>query len=509
MFLLLLLACRDDEETGSPPDTDDGPADATVSGLVPLPALVEDGEGVYALDAGTQIVAAGDAEDVGALLAEALRPATGLPLEVVEEGEGVVLTLDASLGAEAYTLDVTEDGVALVGGDADGLFWGTQTLRQLLPPASLSTDEQDVEWAVPVVHIEDAPRFAWRGLMIDVARHFFTIEELERQVDLLALHKMNRLHLHLTDDQGWRVEITGWPDLAAIGGATEVGGGTGGYYTQAELGALIDYAEARHVTVVPEIDFPGHANAALSAYAELNEDGVCADVYTGAGVISTPLWLDGPDTYDFVEDVLVEVAALTSGPWLHVGGDEAVDVSDADYAAFVQWMQEVVAAEGKTMVAWDEVGDVALDTPFVTQHWIDADRARAAAAQGGSILSSPAEHAYLDMMYDYDGEYGQIWAGPIDIEAAYDWDPVPSGVDEAQVLGVEGALWTEYVDDEEKLDFMVWPRLAAHAELGWSEQGDWADFRERLAWHGARLETLGVGFNATDEVDWVSAAEAR
>ncbi len=499
LVLASLSACRD-------PAAEDLPAPV----VLPAPVSLVDGVGSYTLDADTVLTTSAAGEAVADLLAEALRPATGLPLDVVvadtpaDDGISLVLDPAADLAPEGYTLEVTEVGATITAADASGLFYGTQTFRQLLPAPSFGAAFVDRAWRVPVVTIADAPRFAWRGAMFDVARHFFEVEEIERQIDLLALHKLNRLHLHLTDDQGWRIEIAAWPELTEVGGNTEVGGGAGGWYTQEDYAEIVDYADARHVTVVPEIDFPGHANAALSSVAALNEDGVAIDPYTGTGVISTPLWLDGPTTLDFVRDVWAEVAALTPGPWIHVGGDEAIGTPAADYATFVQALQEIADDQGKTLIGWDEIGPVPLDPPYVAQYWFDADNTMEAAANGAQIIASPAAHAYLDMRYDTSSDYGQIWAGYVDIEAAYDWDPVLSGLDEADVLGVEGALWTEYVDDEAKLDFMAWPRLVAHAELGWSaaDAHGWPDFRDRLEVHGARLDGLDVGFYASPALDW-------
>ncbi|MFN7143915.1 MAG: beta-N-acetylhexosaminidase [Myxococcota bacterium] len=507
--LLALAACAG----GGPDGVPGGGRDLDVPALVPLPLVVEDGVGLYTLDDDT-VVAASDTEAlaVAEQLAEAMRPSTGLPLPV-EEGDagGIVLVLADGLPAEGYTLDVDETGVVVTASDAAGLFYGTQTLLQLLSPWVYAGHAEGVAWEVPFVHVEDAPRFPWRGFMLDVARHFFTVDEVKRQIDLIAMHKMNRLHLHLTDDQGWRIEIESWPLLAEYGGATEVGHGQGGYYTQEEFADLVDYAAARHVTVVPEIDFPGHANAALSAYDELNESGFAADPYTGAPVLSTPLWLDGPDTHRMVEDVWREVAALTPGEWAHIGADEAIGIDEADYEAFVVWLQGVLAEEGKTIVGWDEIGGAGLAPPFVGQHWFDERRARTLVTEGGGLISSPAEHCYLDMRQDEHAEFGQTWAGRIDVERAYAWDPVPDGVAEADVLGVEGALWTEYVDDEVKLDLMAWPRLVSLAEVGWTadDQTLWPTFEPRLAWHGARLEVLGVGFYRSPGVDWVAASDAR
>lgn len=501
VLLLLVFACRRDPPAEGNGDDRDPPA------LVPMPVSLVVGDGELVLDdttrlAGADAVAAAIAEQ----LAASLRPATGLPLEVDVGDADITLTIDpdAGLPAEGYRLDVTADAATLVAADAAGLFWGTQTIRQLLPPEALGDSLADVAWTMPAVAIEDAPRFAWRGAMIDVARHFFGPDEIERQIDLLALHKLNVLHLHLTDDQGWRIEITSWPNLAVIGGATEVGGGDGGYYTQAEWKALVAYAAERHVTIVPEIDFPGHANAALASYGELNPDGVPAEPYTGTAVLSNGLHLELPVTWELVEDVWTEMIAMTPDGFVHVGADEAIDVADADYAAFVAWLQAHVAAEGRTMVGWDEIGDVALEPGFVIQHWWDEDRAVDAVAMGGKLLSSPAEHAYLDMVHDASATYGQVWAGAIDVEQAYAWDPVPAGLDETDVIGLEGALWTEYIDSRERLDFMLWPRLVAHAEVGWTPAADreWTSFHHRLGVHGRRLDALGVGYYRSNDIGW-------
>lgn len=480
--------------------------------LVPLPALVEVGSGSFRLGTDARFVVPGDADTTATaeLLASRLRSSTGYALPVVTGAPSagdVTLVLDtgAALPEEGYTLDVQSDGVTLTASDEAGLYYAGQTLSQLLPAEALAaTVATGVDWVAPAVHIEDAPRFAWRGGMIDVARHFFDVATVERQVDLFALHKINRLHLHLTDDQGWRIEIHAWPNLTTIGGSTEVGGGEGGYYTQEDYAAIVAYAAERHVTVVPEIDLPGHANAAAASYPELAVDGVPIDLYTGTSVISTPIWVDGPATAGFVTDVWDEINAITPGGYAHLGGDEVIDLSTDDYAAFVQSVQSTLSASGKLTLGWDEVAEADLAPPFVAQYWYDAQNARTAITQGGRIIASPAAHCYFDMVYDGDATFGQVWAGPVDVQAAYDWDPVLSGMEETDVLGVEGALWTELVDDEGKVDFMLWPRMAALAEVGWSREDarTWDGFRGRLLGEGARLDALGVGWYRTPEIDW-------
>ena len=497
----LFVACHKD---GGDSAVDDTAAPVEALGLVPVPDIVDVGDGELVLDADSSIAWSGGGESEAQLLAAVLRGSTGLPFPVVE-GNGVIrLVLDTALDVplEGYELDADESGVVIAAPDPRGLFWGTQTLRQLLPPQTLASDETAATPTIPFVHVEDAPRFEWRGFMIDVARHFFPAADLERLIDLLALHKLNRLHVHLTDDQGWRIEIASWPDLTAIGGSTEVGGGPGGFYTQAQWQALVAYGAARHVTLVPEIDFPGHSHAALASYGELNADGVPLDLYTGEGVITTPLWLDGEITYTFVEDVWTEMAAITPGPWVHIGGDEAIDATPEEYAAFLTWLQGVIVAQDKTAIGWDEIGMVDLDAPYFAQYWWHPDLAADAAADGATIISSPPEHAYLEMIQSADAAYGDDWAGIVTTQDAYVWNPVPAGVDEIDVAGVEAALWTEWIDTVEKMDFMTWPRLCAIAEIGWAVEPDWSGFRTRMPLHGERLDALGVGYYPTPEIAW-------
>lgn len=501
-MLLALIAC-----TGAEPAPAEDPL--PLPALLPLPVEVRPTEARFTLPDTARVTWSGGGAAEAELLAEALRPATGFDLPVAEGDDGdVVLVVDPGLDlpAEGYTVDVGDTCIRVEAADTDGLFWGTQTVRQLFPVAVFSGSEAIGPWEVPGVHVEDAPRFGWRGFMLDVARHFFDVDEVKLLLDRMALHKLDRLHLHLTDDQGWRIEITAWPLLTEIGGSTEVGGGAGGWYTQADYAEIVAYAAARHIVVVPEVDFPGHAHAALASYAALNEDGTAEDLYTGAPVLSTPLWLDGEATWDFVADVWGEVAAITPGPWVHVGADEAIGVDPDAYATFVPWLQEQVEADGKTLLGWDEIGDATLSPPFQVQHWIDEGRAVTAVGQGATLVASPAEHTYFDMVHDEVARFGQVWAGPVGVEDAYDWEPVPAALVETDVAGVEGALWTELIDSHSKLDFMVWPRLVALAEVGWTpaDQRDWADFRVRLGAHGERLSLLGVGYYASPEVDWTA-----
>ena len=233
---------------------------------------------------------------------------------------------------------------------------------------------------LPWIHIHDRPRYPWRGAMLDVARHFFSVEDVKHEIDLLALLKMNRLHLHLADDQGWRIEIEKWPALTTIGGATEVGGGAGGFYTRAQYADLVDYAAQRFVTIVPEIDMPGHINAAMASYPELNCDNVAKAPYTKTGTGVSALCVDKEVTYQFLDDVIGEIAALTPGPYFHIGGDEVRTLSPDQYRTFVERIQALVAAHGKTMIGWDEVAATSLLPTSIVQHWRPSRRAAGAGA---------------------------------------------------------------------------------------------------------------------------------
>ncbi len=508
-----------DETDAANDETTDSESEETVEpvvlevNLIPIPQEMTVSPGSFTLSESTEIVAQSEANAVAELLAGALRPATGYEFTVREgtpDTADVMLELDPDLGlgSEGYTLDVTVDGVQIRSETAAGLFYGCQTLRLLLPD-EIESDSvvADLPWVIPTAQIRDWPRFEWRGTMLDLARHFFGPDDIREHIDMISLHKLNRLHLHLTDDQGWRLEILSWPNLALIGGRSEVGGGEGGFLTQEEYTDLVAFAAERFVTIVPEIDMPGHTNAATSSYGELNEDGEPTEPYTGTRVGFSSLWLDGEITREFVRDVLGEVADLTPGPWIHIGGDESRATDPEDYVEFIEWVQTVLDDEGKILVGWDDVADADLSAGYYGQYWVSPSRAATIAEQGGFVISSPAAHAYLDMKYNVDTPIGHIWAGLIDTRTAYEWDPVPEGVDESSVVGLEGPLWTESTETWDDIEFLAWPRLAGLAEMGWSPATalDWEEYRVRLGAHGSRLDALEIGFWRSPLVDWDEA----
>ncbi len=416
---------------------------------------------------------------------------------------------DPALGAEGYALRIGPGGVRLTARRPAGIFYGIQTVRQLLPPTAGDAGRTE-SWTLPACAIRDWPRYPWRGAMLDVARHFFSVTDVQRYVDLLAAYKLNRLHLHLTDDQGWRIAIASWPRLAEYGGGSEVGGGPGGYYTQADYAAIVEYAQARHVTVVPEIDLPGHTNAALASYAELNCNGVAPARYVGAEVGFSSLCTTSELTYRFLDDVLGELAALTPGPYLHIGGDEAAATPEPDYIRFIERVQEIVAKHGKQMIGWEEIALARLQPATAVQFWTTGARGleliRAAAQQGAQIIFSPAAHTYLDMQYDPATPLGLHWAGYVEAQDAYTWDPtaMAPGLPEASILGVESPLWTETVRTFDDITFLALPRLAGHAEIGWAPATGrtWDEYRLRLAAHGERWQAQGLSFHRSPQVPW-------
>jgi hexosaminidase len=341
--------------------------------------------------------------------------------------------------------------------------------------------------------------------MLDVSRHFLPAADVRRLVDLMALYKLNRLHLHLSDDQGWRLEIKSRPELTRVGGSTQVGGGPGGFYTQAEYAELVAYAAARHVMVVPEFDMPGHTAAALASIPALNCDGRAPAVYTGYQTGFSAVCPDSAETWRFVDDVVREVAAITPGPFVHIGGDEVSKLTRAQYLAFVARAQGVVRAHGKRMIGWGEVAPAALDPSTVVQHW-KPDSSAVHAARGGSVILSPAKRVYLDMKYDSATVLGLRWAGIVPLRTTYDWEPagfVP-GVPERAILGVEAPVWSESLVTRADFEFMLFPRLLAVAELGWSTPAvrGWEDFRARLGRQAPRLQALGVNFYRDPGVPW-------
>ncbi|WP_458243940.1 beta-N-acetylhexosaminidase [Streptomyces sp. MAI_2237] len=490
---------------------------APLGRVVPAPESVRPGGAPYRIT-GSTVIRVDDtpkAHRIGEYLAGILRPSTGYRLPLVRHGStGIQLRLThGRFGAEGYRLDSGPDGVRITADEYAGLFHGVQTLRQLLPAAVEKDSVQPGPWLVAGGTITDRPRYAYRGAMLDVSRHFFTVPQVKRYIDELALYKVNKLHLHLSDDQGWRIAIDSWPRLATYGGSTEVGGGRGGHYTKADYKEIVRYAASRYLEVVPEIDMPGHTNAALASYADLNCDGVAPPLYTGTDVGFSSLCVGKDLTYDFVDDVVRELAAITPGRYLHIGGDEAHSTSHEDYVKFMDRVQPVVAEYGKTVIGWHQLTGAHPAKGALAQYWglddtsaPEKEQVAKAAQNGTGLILSPADRIYLDMKYTEDTPLGQDWAGLVEVKRAYDWDPgnyLP-GAPSSAVKGVEAPLWTETIATSADIDQMVFPRLAGAAELGWSPASalDWDAYRVRLAAQGPRWDALGIGYYRSPQVPW-------
>ncbi|HET6672373.1 MAG TPA: family 20 glycosylhydrolase [Agromyces sp.] len=511
-----------------------------MTGIVPAPASLEWHHSAepFLLEGRSRIVASGAARAVGMTLASELRAATDHHVPVADGGAGgsdislVLLDTTGTDDDESYMLATSHHGIVIEAAAPAGLYRGAQTLRQLLTATTDGGGPTPATgaWIAPAVSIRDAPRFAYRGVMLDVVRHFFPVEDVLRLIDALATLKVNVLHLHLTDDQGWRLHIDSWPELTDVGASTSVGGAGGGFYSKDDYRRIVDYAAERFITIVPEIDLPGHTNAALSAYPELNHDGVARQPYEGVEVgfsslSAAPERAEATDR--FLSDVLREVAELTPGPWLHVGGDESLSTSEADYVDLVRRITTTAAATGKTPIGWHEIGaSTSLPIGTIAQYWgylePQGDAARLTTSvveQGGRVIMSPADVAYLDIQHvgnpptSAGYELGLDWAnGPTSLEDAHSWEPtaIIPGIGEEQILGVEAPLWTETARTIADVEFLVFPRVAAIAEIGWSpapsEGGrDYEGFARRVASVGAHWDAAGIGYCAVDGVPWRTA----
>ena len=503
----------------------------TTDNLIPRPSHVAHVDGsAFTLAPAARIAANGSAVPVAEQLASLLRGATGFELPIVEDTRPGDISLELTDtfdgGPEAYALSVTVGGAGLTASTAAGLFNGVQTLRQLFPAAIEGSNPGVGTWVIPAVEIADAPRFAYRGLMLDVARSFFTVEEVKEQIDVMTQFKLNALHLHLTDDQAWRIEIhdpgsagnpSGLPyaNLTAIGGqgAVEVptarpARGREGFYTQQDFKDIQAYAASKNVLVVPEIDLPGHVNAALAAIPQLNPDGQAKPMSTTAEVGWSTLTSDLPATYEFVREVLGQLAAITVGPYLHIGGDEALVTGHENYVTMVQEFARIAAGTGKTVVGWNEYSAGALPHGAVIQFWHGdlAPVVQQAESGGSPVIMSPAANTYLDQKYAPDSPVGLEWVegGPFTWAEYYNWDPAQGGLKDHQILGVEGPLWTETVRDNQQAQWLLYPRAISLAEVAWSGQEvrNAGDFRRRLGALGERLASQGVAFQEAPDVEW-------
>lgn len=508
---LALAACR--------ATTGPSPAGRPVAyAVVPNPAVIEiSPSDSFLVTPRTAVVvdaaASAEVEAIGTYAANLLASRAGAVAQRLAAGSAIpdssiALSIDASrtqLGAEGYELTVTKTQARIVAQQPAGLFHGVQTLRQLLPPAVEHQAAMNRRLIMPAAHVVDMPRFEWRGAMLDVSRHFLPPEDVKHFIDLYALYKLNRLHLHLSDDQGWRIEIKSWPNLTAVGGQTEIGGGFGGFYTQQQYADIVAYAKSRYITVVPEIDMPGHINAALVSYPDLGCNRTAPEPFTRIGGSSNTLCVTRDSVYTFVGDVVREISSAAPTPYFHIGGDEVSSLSKDEYHSFIERVEHIVDSIGPRMIGWGEIAPANIQPRTIVQHWTK-DSSVIHARRGGMIILSPGPHAYVDMKYDSATVLGLRWAGLIDLKTAYDWDPatIIPDVGASSILGVEGPLWAETLITRQDYEYLAFPRIAAIAELGWSPASrlGWDSFRVRMAAQGARLAALGVNFARVRGLDW-------
>jgi hexosaminidase len=524
----------------SPPET--SPVSATSLHIIPRPASVAPGAGRFVLSENTRVHGRGDFAPVAAMASQYLRPATGYSLPVVdndrEARDAITIRHDASLagslGSEGYRLLVTPRSVVITAAAPEGAFHGIQSLRQLLPPQIFrEAVVSGVPWVVPALVMEDTPRFRWRGSHLDVSRHFMPMEFVKKFIDLLALHKMNSFHWHLTDDQGWRIQIRKYPRLTEVGAwrkqtlignmrrnlqnAEYDGKPHGGFYTQDDVREIVAYAAARFINVVPEIEMPGHAQAVIAAYPQMGSttDSVAVREVWG---VSQHLLSPADSTINFMKDVLSEVLELFPSSFIHIGGDEAVKnewrasrIAQARMAEkglaseeelqswFIHQFDEFLSDRGRRLVGWDEILEGGLAPNAVVMSWRGTNGGLAAARDGHDVIMTPTSHTYFDYLQSRSPDEPLAIGGFLPLDTVYAYEPVPADLEPEfvkHILGAQAQLWTEYMPNPRHVEYMAFPRLSALAEVVWTprEQRDFADFSRRLDRHLQRMDILDVNY---------------
>ena len=517
-------------------------ANRSLPGVIPVPVEMSAGRGFFTLEPSAMISYTGGAEvaAVAEQLVSLLRPATGFALTTSEGGDGAIRLLIDSSGVwkpEEYRLSVARSRVTLTAATPEGLFRGIQTIRQLLPPqAEGSALVTDVEWVMPCVDITDYPRFEWRGMHLDVSRHFFDVEFIKRYIDILAIHKLNVFHWHLVDDQGWRIEIKKYPLLTEVGAwrvdredqpwnsrepqrpgekATY-----GGFYTQEEIREVVAYAAERYITVVPEIEMPAHVGSAMAAYPEYSCTGGPFTVPPGGVWPITDIYCAGKEkTFEFLEDVLTEVIALFPSPWIHIGGDEAdktewrrcpdcqarirkEDLKDENelQSYFVRRIETFLNSKGRRLIGWDEILQGGLAPEATVMSWQGFEGGIAAAKSGHQAVMTPVSHCYFNIYQGDPATEPESFSGLLTLKKVYSFEPVPPELtaEEAQyIIGTQGCLWTEYVTDGKTAEYMILPRLTALSEVGWSprDSRSWEGFSARLPRMMKRFDAMGLAYS--------------
>ncbi len=494
--------------------------------IVPKPKSVHILDGSFTVDSSTKVYCEREADDVADYLtSKLLRAPKGHTSTIVR------LRLDRSieLDTEGYRLNIFPGEAVILAPSVQGLFWGVQSFLQLLPPNIYRKATIDCEpWHIPTLEIVDEPRFKWRGAHLDVARHFMPKEFVLKFIDLLALHKLNTFHWHLTEDQGWRIEIKKYPKLTQIGAwrkETMVGHYNdqafdgkphGGYYTQDDVREIVAYAKSRFITVIPEIEMPGHARAAIASYPELGNSGVMLEVGTKWGVIEEVYNVED-STISFLKDVLDEVLELFPSQFIHIGGDECpkkewkespraqelmkergLNDEEELQSWFIRQIDQYLAEKGRRLVGWDEILEGGLAPGATVMSWRGEEGGIAAAKAGHDVVMTPGSHTYLDHYQGPKETEPVAIGGFTDIAKCYDYEPIPSELNEEEakhVLGSQAQLWTEYMPNPKHVEYMAFPRLSALSEVYWTLGAkDYEEFAERLEHHLSRLDVLDVNY---------------
>ncbi len=519
--------------------------------IIPWPQHLEPQDGMFTLNENTLIILSDPAHEAlratAEFWADQVRVSSKLPLPIADapadSGGTITFTLDetADTGPEGYRLNVSEEAVTLTATAPAGLFYGTQTLRQLMPVAvdrgGTVRGKDMTAWTIPAVTIEDAPRFGYRGILLDVARHFFPVSDIKKTLDLMALYKMNRFHWHLTEDQGWRIEIKKYPKLTEVGAYRKAtlkghydnkpqafdGQRYGGFYTQDEVREVVAYAQARHITIIPEIELPGHSLAALASYPELG----CTEgpfEVSGRWGVHEDIYCPKEETFTFLENVLTEVMALFPSEYIHIGGDEAPKTrwkeSEVAQAVmqregladehelqsyFIRRIERFLNAHGRKIIGWDEIMEGGLSPTATLMFWRtwNKEALALAAEQGNDLIMTPTQSLYLDYYQGNPATEPLAIGGMVTLEKVYAYEPVPERYSEEearQVTGAQANVWTEYIKTQQKLEYMIFPRILALSEVVWSqkEARNWFSFKGRLPANLSRLDVLTVNYRRPD-----------
>ena len=511
-------------------------AGSVIPKLIPQPSQIVQLQGSFVVDAHTA-VRAGDGDvvrEVGRQFKAMLGDDWPLPLDLSKDGSSqnkILFALDNSrswASPDAYTLDVDATGVRVLAGSGKGLYYGAVTLMQLL--TSGAADAHSVQ--LPALHIDDAPRFGWRGVMLDSARHFQSVDEIKQLLDAMAQLKLDTFHWHLTDDQGWRLPVPGWPKLTEVGGCRIPAGDGGvdaatgapvpycGFYTEAQIREVVAYAASRHIDVVPEVDIPGHATAAISAYPQLGVSGAPIAVSNEWGV-NKNLFNADESTMQFLQDVLTQVATLFPGKFVHIGGDEAVKdqwkaspkmqarirkLGVKNEAGLQAWMvarlEKTLTAHGKRLIGWDEILEGKLPASATVMSWRGTEGGIDAAKKGHDVVMAPSDTLYLDYLQTTSADEPPGRPATIPLAQVYAFEPVPKALDAKQathILGVQANVWTEHMRSMARVQHALFPRIAALAEVAWSpkQDRDYAGFLQRLPAMLPRWQHAGIGYAQT------------